>query len=661
MLQALRTIGLAEVVRKAGDKATPALFQDAKAMARFREENMTLFAEWMALREAGKVRVFLITDEDGGRIVPADYRSDEYFIYLLGDTSGNRPSFPSPSWPHSGNAENMLSLLHKTLDRLSDDPIIQKLRVIVATLTPGLGNQPKQKKKTYKSINTEGVDINKNLLAHLRNPPPMTVQQKKERWKTIYSFMIDGKYPIDSPSVVRGFIEDRQRSLKEHSKTTVTGHGNCSLCELNGPVTGNAVPFNFYVLDKTTYFPETLKEASWKVNPICFTCADLLEIGNRLITREFDLRLGPYKCMVIPSLLEPGDTKENMEHWLGRFQKIVQEGIDKVDAGKAGMERRLSVKLGELGVLGTYSFLIYQQPQPAQFEVIRQIDDVLPSRISEVARAIDEVNQVFYKHPVFGNDRDSLLSLSFAFLTSVLGKNTAHMSQNERTFRKRKNEYFPKEISVPDLLYRIFTKHAVPWNAIVREFSEKLAHHYRDQKITNPQSFLLREIGHMMQVIDLFRKLEVLNMPEAHQVIKLESGNQALDDFVNQDGSLLSDPQRQVCFLTGLLFGKAEEVQKWKREMKPNVKAPIHKWLKGLNIAERDLRNIFSLSFKKLGEYDAHYETVKEIYKVTDSLWNRTAPWQLRKDEIRFFFTMGWTAYDRFLPIPQRQPSTISN
>lgn len=647
MLQALRVVGVAEVARKSGNKAASVLFYDSKAMARFRQENIALFAEWMALPagEAGKVRVFLITDENGGRIVPADYEVDRYYVYLLAKSSSSRSTdFPTPTWSHSGDAENMLARLYKTISRESynNDPVIDKLRKTIKLLTPNTSKKPPDKKDTYLPVKTNSVDAAKDLLAHLRNPP-LTAQEKKDKYKILYSFRVNGKYPVESPAVVKSFIKDRERSLKEYKKISVTGNGVCTLCGLEGSITGNAVPFNFYVLDKATYFPYMAIESSWKVNPICFTCADLLEIGRGVIDSSLDVRLGGYNCKMIPSLITPSQSSQAMGPWLDRFRRILDEGVVKGGGEKARKEKLLSKKLGEAGVVGSYHFLIYQENQ-AQMEIIRQIDDVLPSRISEVAKAIDDVNQTFYEHPVFGNDNAPLLNLSFGFLSMVFGHP-----------KNKHPKYRPQVLSISDLLFRIFTKHTVPWGTVVREFSEKLAHHYRDQEIDNPRFFLLAEMRHMMETTTLLNKLEVLKMPEVNQTVRFQSGNQVLDDFVNQDGNLLSDPQRQVCFLTGVLFGKAEEIQKWKREMKSNVKAPIHKWLKGMNIAERDLRNIFSLSFKKMGEYDAHYEDIKELYNVTDGIWNRTAPWQLRKDEIRFFFTMGWTTYDRFLPISKRK------
>ncbi len=636
MLQALRMVGIAEVVRKAGNKATSVLFHDPKAMTRFREENIALFAEWMALPagEAGKVRAFLMTDEDGGRIIPADYEAERYPIYLLAKSSSSRSTdFPTPTWSHSGDAENMLARLHKTISRRSydNDPVVKKLRETIKMLTPDTGKKPLDKKNTYLLINTTGIDASKNLLAHLRNPP-LTAQEKKEKHKILYSFRVNGKYPIESPAVIRGFIEDREQTLKEYKKTLVTGNGVCTLCGLEGPVTGNAVPFNFYVLDKTTYFPDTSTEASWKVNPICFTCADLLEIGRGVIDAVLNVRLAGYNCKVIPSLITPSKTQQDIGQWLDRFRRIIDGSVIEGSGEKARKERLLSKKLGEAGVAGSYHFLIYQENQ-AQMEIIRQIDDILPSRISEVAKAIDEVNQTFHEHPVFGSDKEPLLNLSFGFLSWVFGHPAS------------KKGYRPQVISIPDLLYRIFTKHTVPWSTVVREFSGKLAHHYRDQEIDNPRSFLLGEIRRMMEAISLFEKLEVLTMPAVNQIIKFNSGNHALDDFVNQKGSLLSDPQRQVCFLTGVLFGKAEAVQ-----FACRGSAPIHKWLKSLNLSDRELRDLLGRLVNKLKEYKSMSKEMATVADVLSVLWNRTGPWQLGKDDIRFFFTMGWTTCDRFLP-----------
>ena len=151
--------------------------------------------------------------------------------------------------------------------------------------------------------------------------------EKKDKWKILYSFRIQGKYPIDSLAVVRSFIEEREQSLKKHANTPVAGNGVCNLCGCKGIVTGNAIPFNFYVLDKTTYFPGTEKADAWKVNPICFTCADLLEIGKEVVDSTLEVRMGGYGCKVIPSLIAPAETQQEIGPWLDRFRRIIEEGV----------------------------------------------------------------------------------------------------------------------------------------------------------------------------------------------------------------------------------------------------------------------------------------------------------------------------------------------
>lgn len=124
-----------------------------------------------------------------------------------------------------------------------------------------------------------------------------------------------------------------------------------------------------------------------------------------------------------------------------------------------------------------------------------------------------------------------------------------------------------------------------------------------------------------------------------------------LSDFFRDYNQVYENPEKRVCFIVGVLFGKLEATQLARLNSNPCLA-----WLKSMNLSKGEIERIFWKVIEKSKQYHNHpypayTERVKQVAQSFDSEYAASGEtWSMSIDEIRFFFTMGWTLYDRFLP-----------
>jgi len=133
--------------------------------------------------------------------------------------------------------------------------------------------------------------------------------------------------------------------------------------------------------------------------------------------------------------------------------------------------------------------------------------------------------------------------------------------------------------------------------------------------------------------------------------VKFLSENENLNKFFNEYKNFYDRPEKIICFLTGVLFGKTLQIQSATR----NGATPFIKNIKSMNIDENDIKRLNYKIREKLEELKSkEYGLGKEIedtFKILNLEWPKCDnKWAISKSETRFFFTNGWALFDRFLP-----------
>ncbi len=614
MIEAIKNLGIValnKAIQKRG--AAQNIFSD-KAFANFRNDNIGLIAEMISEKieppKKGKIQVFTLSnegsiEEKNWRFFEEDYDEQNYYKYLYKKASG-RKSWFSPTFVR---AEKIKECFRKfEAFNLSDYPF----NVI------------------YK------------LFSHFLN-------KIKEKWlanpqnKILFTFKIDGNYLIKIPAVINKFLDNLLDKFCYPKKNRVSkGYGECFVCgkyPIN--VLGAVRPYNFYSVDNEGYFQDLQIENAWKNFPVCENCALLLEFGRIFIDNYFDsavqgkrINIAGYNVKIITKLLMLENNLQEI------FQRQVFERIRLIAEKKfpdeiekiPDRESCLLIKLNEMKIVASYEFLFYKQ-EKEQFEILRHISDVLPSRINKIGELINLLNDKFLRDKFL--KINNIVSFRFRILIDLFSS----LSNNT------KEHYVLNALTLLDC---IFTGKILSYHTLIRDFSTRLRAVYLNS--INQKQFLRlnieKEIFLMVFLFEFLERLEVVKMECKNENYKAtEISIPSLNDFINDRKSFFNRSEKIVCFLIGILFGKLESIQ-----IADRGTAPIQKHLKSLNITKRDLERIFPIIRLKFMEYHAFSTESQEIAGFLSSEWTKINEWQLLKDEIPFFFSLGWVLYKKFLP-----------
>jgi CRISPR-associated protein Cas8b/Csh1 subtype I-B len=282
------------------------------------------------------------------------------------------------------------------------------------------------------------------------------------------------------------------------------------------------------------------------------------------------------------------------------------------------------------------------------------LPDVLPSRLSEIAKAIHAVNSIHNEYPnahpwvlwnftkkqkIRRNPFDGKLQI----IMNVLG-----MAKYVKPQQGKMKPFKPSSVDSLDLLEAIFMKKEFPLKALIPEFSAKLSYDFLGSFSNEKQEpvFLIRDnIAYMIHLLRFLDKLEVIKMGDNINLVGkyLEGckGLEPLNKFLSEEAVGLDNAEKQCAFLGGLLFGKLIAFQQARR-----VSNNALKWLKGLEIGPQDLMDIFIKTRSKIDDYSfprhSWSEEMKGVAEAIGALGSRIGSnWTISRREVPYYFCLG--------------------
>lgn len=610
MIEAIKNLGLIALNEFLQQRENKKYIFSDKEFKDFCKQHADLVAEMLAERiespKKGSIRVFVLSNEcsdnkSDWKFYEEEYDHETYQKYLYCKPRGRKGWF-SPSFLYSGNM----------------DECKRKFRAI---------SPPEDIYKLFEEFKEE-----------IREKAEMKSQDK-----IFFTFKINGNYLSGIREVSEKFMHIFYKDLSTPKKgRQARGEGCCAICgRTSTEVFGSARPYNFYAVDKEGFFQSLWVENAWKNFPVCKNCALLLKFGRIFVDNCFNptvkgnrTTIGGHRVKVVPKILMLENKlrdlfqKRVFEQFRRIGEKIFPDEVEKI----ADRESYLLVKLNEMNVVGSYEFLFYKQVQ-AQFEVLQHISDVLPSRVSNINKAIKTLNDEILKDAFFRSDH--LIGFSFGFLRTLF----TPISNNT------KEHYVLNPLHLVD---SIFTGRRVPYKVLMRDFSNRLKAAYLKSldQAQFMRSNIEREISMMVWLFELLQRLEVIKVDEPNEALEeIRTGIAVLKKFLDKREAFFDCPEKLVCFLLGILFGKIESIQFGDRGA-----APIQKHLKSLNLRQHDLERLFSIIREKFMEYGAFSAESREVAEILSSEWTKVRKWQLSKDEIPFYFSLGWVLCKKFLP-----------
>ncbi|MFQ5963433.1 MAG: TM1802 family CRISPR-associated protein [Candidatus Scalinduaceae bacterium] len=381
--------------------------------------------------------------------------------------------------------------------------------------------------------------------------------------------------------------------------------GICPSCHRNKPLLDQwqgTAELSFYQTTNENHLSYAFPESAFT---FCQSCADLLFIFKQHLLEVLTRKLGGNQCLILPSIkLIPSDQNEKR-----RLLENLKDLWDLSSSDIQSKEKRLLYRLGQLPSYATVTFIFGDYITVGKSQNVRRLDelniifpDVLPSRLSQIAGAIQETNT--YLSAMW-----SLTSRDWNCTWYVrddfhLLQNLFHPSWDEDKKNKDRNRKQYKSLRRPEIeryLRSIFYGQEISYCEIADDCYSNLLSAFKisrsSSKDDNNRYTLSNYIGDVLSLMvfiselkDLDPNKEVEDMTE-NKEFELTAMPE-LGKFVEMH-PLFKDSQYLAPFFVGCLFSYAENLQK------DNSRLAAYNWLGTMTLTYDDiLQDVYHKTLK---------------------------------------------------------------
>ncbi len=429
------------------------------------------------------------------------------------------------------------------------------------------------------------------------------------------SLCIDGKYLKEHQIFQQILIESSKAKLEEISFK----EGICALSGEKGEVFSKAFPFTFYTLDKPGFITAGFnKKTGWKAFPYSYSTYLKINNAKNYLDENLSVSFAGVRLYVIPSLLFGSkNTFDSVMHQLEQiYHKKIKSGeIDKIHTGEAFLE-----DIGNKQKDNISLHLLFYDQQMAKFVILRHVQDILPSRFSQIFMAVKKVNSL----PLFNDipHKKEYYNQHFKFV-------------DLRNFMKDK---YKDDAIKPFLtvMEKIFKSRRIEYRFIIKKLMSSLRPLFLEEELKYSKVLQSLQIILILNELNLFSK-------QTYEEVQMANLNKnvakAEEWFMEFSPDTFATNPRKAIFLAGALTQRLLNIQKYERGS-----APFRSKLKGLRMNEGDIRGLIAKVHTKLDEYGAHYYTKLENV-LMHYLGASGTQWKMTIDEINYMFLLGMNLY----------------
>lgn len=551
----------------------------------------------------------IVEDENGiyryDKIITEDFdhMKNKKYLYKKGSSRGTDIT-PSSliTDPEKTFNNKFLKWFDKTED---DDEIYNKIKNCI------INNKDQiflELEKSYNSLNVKGTNTLLTIL--------ITDSEGIERYLGDYDFFVNH---LKNSA--------REKFYKQGSKK-IKGYGNCLLCGEDKEVFGlvsNNVGLKFSTSDKPGNISNGKIENQWKMIPICGDCAAYLESGKKFIEKYLDFKEYGTTYQVIPSfLINPEENFNGIYNKLINFENENSEDIFK-------LEEKLQFLIKNIKDILEFKFLFYEKNQNA-FNILAYVESISPSWLTTLYSAQFRISQFdFFDEKnlkqIFGQKIEGNI-------IDLVNKNEKHYPcNNKKWYQKFLRDFFdnnPKksEKIYLDLVVDVLSQKKLDYNFLLSHFMKEIKSNWKNIQ-TNEYVLKINVLKALMLII-LFSEIKLF---KGENIMNFEN-NFEIDEF-------LDSPLKKASFYMGVLTKRLMNIQ-----FKNLNSTPFYNKLYGLNLDYKKLKKIYPQIINKLREYDAAYPNLEEKISINLAIAEESP--ELKKDEISYYFTLGFTLYNLF-------------
>jgi hypothetical protein len=379
MLEAIRNLGILKMIQAFPGEFT---FEALESVDKFLEQRGKAIQKGIY----GNLQFETIDDEEIGVFsVNGDEISfktmgkiDDISQYVFRKTPGSQAAYISPTWKAAKSIKKLESTIGyfrqyvntETLPKESKDIFSKLLRVF---------------ESKYITVEQEGKITKKDFWS-IYNEKKKSDSNKKGL--NVFTVVIDDKYP----GQIREILDYALNRIAEGFYSTsgiepITG--KCSICHYDDELFPNVLSgtgINIANIDKPGFFPGVLKQASLKAFPICAPCAEALFVAKSQVFPQFTQSISGHQALIIPHLVQ-SDNKAGELEIIQAALKLLKRDVSPAKGAEAGIIEDLAENRG----IATVSFLFGEVAGQSVQNIRKFLPDVLPSRLSEIAKAIHDI------------------------------------------------------------------------------------------------------------------------------------------------------------------------------------------------------------------------------------------------------------------------------
>lgn len=650
MLEAIRNLGILKMIQEFPDEFT---YEALESVDIFLEQRKKAIERG----NYAKLQFETIKDEyigvfsiEGENIIfKTVQKIDDTSKYIFRKPPGSRAAYISPTWKGSDkNLKTAIEYFKEYCEKRSSEEIYRVFSKILSIFD----------NKAIKVINKDQSSSDKNFWSIYQEKKK---SNENKKGLNVFTIMIDGKYPGEIKELVDYSLAQIADGFYTTSET-FSESGKCSVCHYENDLFPNVlsgVGINIANVNKPGFFPGVLARNAIKSFPICAPCAEALYVAKSHVFPNLIQSISGHQALIIPHLIQSDNKEEGLEI-MSDSLKLLRKEVGSAHATEAGIIEDLADNKG----IETVSFLfgdVKGQTVGGKKGIRKFLPDVLPSRLSEIAKAMHYVNGIHSEYPE--NHPWKLKGKNKIPLDGTLQiiKNVLGMAKYVKPPQGKRNPFKASYIDSLDLLEAIFLKKEFPLKLLLPEFSGKLSYDFlgsfSDEK-QKPVYTIQDNITQMVYLLTFLDKLEVIkvaaNMNFVSKYLEGHKGLIPLNQFLREEAKGLDTSEKLYAFLVGLLFGKLIAFQ-----IRKGVSNNALRWLKGLEIGHHDLMEIFKKTCVKLDDYSfqrpAWSEEMSGVRTAIGALGSTITSWGIGRKEVPYYFCLGQSLSGYYLPSKENE------
>ena len=489
---------------------------------------------------------------------------------------------------------------------------------------------------------------------------------KKYRNIKVFSIRINGE--DNAKELLATALLNKPRIIyqTEKSRSFILPDIKCSLCGAETELFPNVlsgVGINIANVDKQVFFPGITADNSSKAFPICAPCAEALYAAKFHVlnsTSELRQNISGHQSLIIPHIVRSDNKQDDLiviKDTLRRYRKDLP--------GIQIAEKYIIKDLSQNKGISTVTFVIGDVAGQNIENIRKIIPDILPSRLSEIAEAIDKTNEAYKslssEHPWKLDQLEQPIDGNLRIIQDALG-----MPKYMKPMKGKRAPFKSSHVDSLDILNAIFLNRNYSIKDLIAEFSSKLSYDFlgaaSDAQI---QIYSVRSnISKMVWLLSFLERTGVIKMYQGKNFVRKyldnHEGLNRLNEFLSEESCGLNTKEKEFAFLVGLLLGKLVSIQ-----MAKQVSSNALKWLKGLQLSQQDLMDIFVKTKSKLDDYSvpksAWSDEMKGVAEAIGALGADIEKWDISRKEIAFYLCLGQSLSGFYLPSKSKSDSYVGS